>query len=165
MTDMTDEEVEQVDLAVVAYRDEGDWYVQEFPPAALDSVEAIARELRRYPGETGALALISVDEDFVLLVRAQGSLVRVLLSDATAATDWTLARSAVDHLGIYVDDDEDDQVPAGDLGIVADMGMSAQDMGALLDDYDLYPDEVLSEIAGRLGFGARFDEFAGLASS
>jgi putative tRNA adenosine deaminase-associated protein len=165
MADVTDTEVDQVDLAVVAYRDEGDWYVHEFPNESLGSVDTIARELRRYPGETGALALISVDEDFVLLVRAQGSLVRVLLSDATAATDWTLARSAVDHLGIHVDDDDDDQEPAGDLAIVADMGLPAQAMGELLDDFDLYPDEILSEIATKLGFGTRFDEFAGLASS
>ena len=82
---------------------------------------------------------------------------RVLLSDATAATDWTLARSAVDHIGVHVDD-EDDQAPAGDLAIVADMGMSAQDMGALLDDFDLYPEEILSDVADSVGFGAKFDE-------
>lgn len=158
---MTDEEVSAVDLALVAYRDEGDWNLSELPGRALDDVESIARELRRYPGETGALAMISVDEDFVLLVRVQGALVRVLLSDATAATDWSLARSAVDHLGIRVDD-EDDQAPAGDLGIVADMGYSAGEMGALLDDFDLYPEEVLSEIAGGLGFGSRFDELLDL---
>jgi putative tRNA adenosine deaminase-associated protein len=161
VTDMTDAEVSKVDLAVVAYRDEGDWNVAELPGRALDDIETISKELRRYPGETGALALISIDEDFVLLVRAQGSLVRVLLSDATAATDWTLARAAVNHIGVHVDD-EDDQAPAGDLGIVEDMGFPAADMGALLDDFDLYPDEVLSEIAGRLGFGERFDELADL---
>lgn len=160
MTDMTDAEVEAIDLAVVAYRDEDDWNLAELPGRALDDIETIGKELRRYPGETGALALISIDEDFVLLVRAQGSLVRVLLSDASAATDWTLARSAVDHIGVHVDVVDDDQAPAGDLGIVADMGFTAAEMGALLDDFDLYPDEVLSEIAGRLGFGSKFDEFA-----
>jgi putative tRNA adenosine deaminase-associated protein len=161
MTESTDAEVQRVDLAVVAYRDEGDWYVQELPPAVLDTVETIGHELRRYPGESGALALISVDEDFVVLVRAQGSLIKVLLSDASAATDWTLARSAIDHIGLPVDDD--DEVPAGDLGIVEDLGLIAPDMGALLDDLELYPDEVLSEIAGRLGFGERFDELADLS--
>jgi putative tRNA adenosine deaminase-associated protein len=158
---MTDAEVGEVDLAVVAYLDEGEWSVAELPDRALNSVDAIARELRRYPGENGALAMLSVAEDFVLLVRAQGAEVRVLLSDATAATDWTLARSAVDHLGIHVDD-EDEQLPAGDLGIVGDLGMPASDMGALLDDYDLYPDEILSEVAGRVGFGRRFDAMADL---
>ena len=161
MTDMTDAEVSAVDFAVVAYRDEGDWSVAELPPQTLDSVETIAKELRRYPGENGALALISVAADFVLMVRAQGSLVRVVLSDATAATDWSLARSAIDHIGIHVDDD-DDQEPAGDLAIFADMGMTAQDLGALLDDYDLYPEEILSEVADGVGFGTKFDELVGL---
>jgi putative tRNA adenosine deaminase-associated protein len=156
-------EADAVDLAVVAYRDEGVWYLQELRTTALESVDSIGKELRRYPGETGALALISVDEDFVLLVRAQGALITVLLSDASAATDWELARSAVDHLGLIVDDD-DEQAPAGDLSIVADMGYSAQEMGELLDDFDLYPDEVLSTIAERLGFGDRFDEMAGLSA-
>ena len=157
MTDMTDAEVSAIDFALVAYRDEGDWNLAELPGRALDDVETISRELRRYPGENGALAMISVDEDFVLVIRAQGSLVRVLLSDATAATDWALARSAVDHLGVHVDID-DEQAPAGDLDIVADLGFSAAEMGALLDDYDLYPEEVLSEIARTIGFGQKFDE-------
>jgi len=129
MSEMTDAEVGKVDLAVVAYRDQGDWYVQELPPASIDSIESIGRELRRYPGESGALAMISVDEDFVLLIRAQGAMTTVLLSDASAATDWTLARSAVDHLGVHVEVD-DEEVPAGDLAIVADLGLSAADMGA-----------------------------------
>jgi putative tRNA adenosine deaminase-associated protein len=158
---MTDAEVGEIDLALVAYLDEGQWSVAELPDRALDSVDAIARELRRYPGENGALAMLSVAEDFVLLVRTQGNDVKVLLSDATAATDWSLARSAVDHLGIHVDD-EDEQLPAGDLGIVDDLGMPASEMGALLDDYDLYPDEILSEVAGRVGFGRTFDAIADL---
>lgn len=164
MAEMTDAEVEEVDLAVVAYREEGVWSVATLNPGSLDSLETIAKELRRYPGDNGALGMISIDEEFVLLVRAQGSLVKVLLSDASAATDWTLARSAVDHLGVPVEDD-DEQVPAGDLGIVSDMGFAAMDMGVLLDDYELYPDELLSEIAAALGFGQMFDDLAGLSNA
>ncbi len=162
MTDVTDAEIEAIDLAVVAYRDEGEWNVADLPPRALDDVETISRELRRYPGETGALALVAVDEDFVLLIRAQGSVVRVLLSDATAATDWPIARSAIDHIGVHVDLDDEEQAPAGDLAIVADMGFAAADMGELLDDWDLLPEDVLSEIADRLGFGEKFDVLVGL---
>jgi len=162
MGEITDAEVGEIDLAVVAYRDDGDWNVAELPDRSLDTVDLIAKELRRYPGDNGAVALISVAEDFVLLVRAQGSLVRVLLSDATAATDWSLARSAVDHIGVHVDDD-DEQAPAGDLAILEDMGMSAKDMGALLDDYDLYPEEILSDVADNVGFGSKFDELLGIS--
>jgi len=160
MSEITDAEVGEIDLAIVAYLDEGDWNVAELPDRSLDTVDTIAKELRRYPGENGALAMLSVAEDFVLFVRAQGSLVRILLSDVTASTDWTLARSAINHIGIFVDD-EDDQAPAGDLAILADMGMSAKDMGALLDDYDLYPEEILSDVADNVGFGTKLDELLG----
>lgn len=159
MSDMTDAEIAAIDVAVAVYRDEGTWNLAELPLHALDDVDAIAHELRRYPGENGALAMLAIDEDFVILVRAQGTLVRVLLSDATAAPDWSLARSAVDHLGVHVEIDEEEQAPAGSLDILADLGLSAADMGELLDDLDLEPEEVLAEIADAVGFGDEFDEY------
>jgi len=159
VSDITDAEIAAIDVAVAAYRDEGIWNLAELPLHALDDVDAIAHELRRYPGDNGALAMLAIDEDFVILVRAQGTLVRVLLSDATAAPDWTLARSAVDHLGLHVEIDEEEQAPAGSLDLLADLGLSAADMGELLDDLDLEPEEVLAEIADAIGFGDEFDEY------
>ena len=41
-------------------------------------------------------------------------------------------------------------------------GVLAAESTALLDDVDLYPDEMLSEIAGQLGFGEQFDDAVGL---
>ena len=159
MSDLTDAEIDAIDVAVAVYRDEGIWNLAELPLHALDDVDAIAHELRRYPGDNGALAMLAIDEDFVILVRAQGTLVRVLLSDATAAPDWSLARSAIDHLGVHAEIDEEEQAPAGSLDILADLGLSAADMGELLDDLDLDPEEVLAEIADAAGFGAEFDQY------
>ena len=62
-------------------------------------------------------------------------------------------------------DDEDEQVPAGDLGIVADLGMPASDLGALLDDFDLYPDEILGEVAAQGGFGRSSTTWSGSPSA
>ena len=56
-------------------------------------------------------------------------------------------------------------MPAGDLDLLADLGLHAIDMGALLDEVDLYPDDMLSEIARRLGFGELFDDAVGLTSA
>jgi len=156
---------EGVDFVLVAYREEGLWQLQELEAEKAADVDEFAVELRRYPGDGGALGLVSIDEDFFLLVRVLGAEVRLLLSDVTAATDWPLAASVVEHLDLPLPDDEEEQEPAGDLGIVADLGMGAMDMGALLDDYDLYPDEMLSEIAAKLGFGRMYDELVGVASS
>ena len=39
------------------------------------------------------------------------------------------------------------------------------ELGLLLDDVDLYPDEILSDVARRLGFGEQFDDAVGLTSA
>ena len=40
--------------------------------------------------------------------------------------------------------------------------MTDPDDEALLDDLDLYPDEMLGDIAAKLGFGKQFDETVGV---
>jgi len=158
------ENVEGVDFALVAYREENVWRMEEVPGDRVHDMDSLTAELRRWPGDFGSLGMVSVDEDFFVLVRVAGQTTRVLLSDVTAATEWPIARSVVEELELPMPDDEDEQLPAGDLAIVADLGLPAMDMGALLDDYDLYPDEVLGDIAHRLGFGALYDETLGVAA-
>ncbi|WP_101525740.1 tRNA adenosine deaminase-associated protein [Nocardioides houyundeii] len=155
---------EGIDFALAAYREDGVWQLQEIAATALSSVETLAHGLRRLPADNGVLGMVAIDEDFFVLVRVTGSRVGVLLSDVTAATEWELAQSAVDFLGLPPPEDDDDQVPAGDLGLIGDLGLAAREMGVLLDDVDLYPDEMLSDIAGRLGFGPEFDDVVGLRS-
>ena len=162
MTQEFEANTEGVDFVLVAYREEGLWQLQELEAEKAADLDGFAVELRRYPGDGGALGLVSIDEDFFLLVRVLGAAVRLLLSDVTAATAWPLAASVVEHLDLPLPDDEEEQEPAGDLGIVADLGMGAMDMGALLDDYELYPDEMLGDIASRLGFGRLYDEIVGV---
>lgn len=164
MSEQSEAIADGIDFAVVAYREEGTWQVEPLAEDKVEDLDSLAAELRRWPGDGGSLGLLSVDEDFFLIVRVLGAETRILLSDITAATDWPVARSAVEHLELPLPDDEDDQVPAGDLGIVADLGMGAMDMGALLDEYELYPDEMLGDIATKLGFGAQFEEAVGVAA-
>jgi putative tRNA adenosine deaminase-associated protein len=159
------EEIQGVDFALAAYREEGVWEVVELAHPVLKDVPTLAGALRRFPGDGGAIGMVAIDEDFFVIVRVAGPSVRVLLSDITAADEWELARSAVEELGLPEPEDEDEQLPAGDLDILGDMGMSAMDMGVLLDDFDLYPDEMLSDVARRLGFGPLFDEAVGLTSA
>jgi putative tRNA adenosine deaminase-associated protein len=154
-----------VDFALAAFVDDGDWQVQDIATPAFDSIEALSHALRQVSGEAGAVGMVAVDEDFFVLVRVTGSTTRVLLSDVTAADEWELAQSAIDFLGLPPPEDDDVEVPAGDLDLLADLGLHAIDMGALLDDVELYPDEMLSDIARRLGFGELFDDAVGLASA
>lgn len=165
MSEQLEANAEGIDFAVVAFREEGVWQVEQLPEDSIEDIDSFAQELRRWPGDGGSLGMLSVDEDFFILLRVQGTKARLLLSDVTAATDWPIARSAIAFLELPIPEDEDDQAPAGDLGILADLGLGAMDMGALLDDYELYPDEMLGDIARRVGFGAQFDEAVGVSAS
>ena len=159
------EQIDGIDFALAAYREEGMWQVQELAPDVLEDIHTLAHALRRFPGDGGAVGMVAVDEDFFVIVRVAGASTRVLLSDVTAADEWELASSVVDFLNLPDVEDEDDPVPAGDLDLLGDLGMHAMDMAVLIDDVDLYPDEMLSDVARRLGFGERFDEAVGLASA
>ena len=154
-----------IDFALAAYREGGRWSVQDLAHDHLEDIETIADALRRLPGDGGAVAMVAVDEDFFLIVRVIGAATRVLLSDVTAAEDWELAGSAVEFLGLpeLELEDEGDQVPAGDLDLLGDLGLHELEMVVLLDDVDLYPDEILSDVARQLGFGEQFDDAVGLS--
>lgn len=157
-------EADAADLAVVAFHDGDNWSVRELPDVEYSSLHEIEHELRRFPDEAKAFVMLSLYEDCVIIARVVDAQLAVVLSDITAASNWQLARAVTDHLGLVVDqyDEDEDQVPAGDLAILAPLGMSAPDLAEILDDPELYPDEVMSAIAEELGFGELFDEVADL---
>lgn len=160
------DQLDSVDFALAAYRDDGEWQLQDIASPAFASVESLSHALRRLPGG-GAVAMVAVEEDFFVIVRVQGPSTHVLLSDITAADEWELAQSALEFLGLPVfgDLDDEDVAPAGDLDLLGDLGMPAMDMAVLIDDDDLYPDEMLSEVARSLGFGELFDDAVGFTSA
>ena len=154
------ESAEAIDFAFAAAREDGAWQLSPLPPRAATELSVLLHALGQLPSDSGTLGMVSVDEDFLpMLIRVSAHGSRLLLSDVGAATESPLARAVVDYLELPHPDDDDDQIqPAGDLGLVSDLGLSAMELGALCDDLDLYPDEVLGDIARRLGFGREFDE-------
>ena len=87
----------------------------------------------------------------------RGQHVQVLLSDAAAAADWPIARDVVDYLGEEpIDEDEEEGEPIGDLGIVADLGLSDFDMSAIIDNLDLSSVEMLVEVADKIKLNPQF---------
>lgn len=157
--------IESVDFALAAYREEGVWQVAELTPDHATDVETLAAALRRFPGDGGVVGLVAVEEDFFVLVRVSGQDTRVMLSDISAAAEWEIAATVVDHLGLPVVVDDDAAEPAGDLELLSDLGVDAMFLAEILDDDELYPDEMLSEVARGLGFGELFDDAVGLASA
>ncbi|MCO5995033.1 tRNA adenosine deaminase-associated protein [Actinoallomurus rhizosphaericola] len=152
-------ELDTADFAVVVYREDDAWEVEQLPIALTEDLEGLIHALRQQPSLGGAIGLVAVGDDFFVALRVLGDEVIVFLSDVTASVDWELARQIVEFLELDIPDDEElDQVlPAGDMSIFADLGLDEMELGALSGDLDLYPDEMLASIAKRLGFAAAFE--------
>ncbi|MEO7979607.1 MAG: tRNA adenosine deaminase-associated protein, partial [Sporichthyaceae bacterium] len=98
----------------------------------------------------------SYGDDFFLALRPEGDEIRLMLSDATAADEWPIAAEVLEALDEPVPD-EDEVEPAGDLDIFSDLGMDAGELSGVCCDIELYPDEMLGQVASRIGFGPQFD--------
>jgi putative tRNA adenosine deaminase-associated protein len=155
---MVDGQRDGTDFAVVVYREDGQWVVSTLPSNAADDLERLINVIRQQPGDGGSIGLVSVAEDFFVAIRILGDEERVLLSDVTAAQEWPLAREVLEWLDLPMpEDDELEQVqPAGDLSAFADLGLPPMEIAMICEDEDLYPDEMLTSIASRLGFGEEF---------
>lgn len=143
--------------AVVVFRGEDGWQVEELPPTVTRDLAAVEAAVRGQA--SGAFALVDIaDEFFVVVRRAQGE-DRWLLSDVTAAASWDLAAQVMERLDLDVprEDELDDVWPVGDLGVFADLGLDAMELGAILSDVDAYADEMLSTLARRLGFSEAYE--------
>lgn len=156
---MTMTDVSATDFAVLAYREDDRWEAEVLPEALTSDLSALIQALRQQPSAAGTIGFVGVGDDFFIAVRIDRGEVSVFLSDVTAAVDWPLAAQALDFLDIPVPEDEDlDQVlPAGDLSIFADLGLEEWELCAIAGDLDLFPDEAVASIAGRLKFREAMD--------
>lgn len=154
---MTD--VDAMDFAVVVYREDDRWEAEILPVALTEDLAGLIHALRQQPSLGGTVGLVSVGDDFFVAIRLLGDEVRVFLSDVTASVDWPLAGQVLEYLDIPIPEDEElDQVlPVGDMSIFADLGLDEMELGAISGDLELYPDEMLLSIAGRLGFATAFE--------
>ena len=147
-----------VDFAVVVFREDGQWQVSELPNRSAEDMPALLHAVRQQPSEGPTLSLCSYGDDFFLALRPDGTDVRLMISDASAAGDWPVAKQALDLAGEAAPDDDDEIMsPAGDLEIFADLGMSSMELVAICSDLELYPDEMLDQVASRIGFGPQFE--------
>lgn len=151
-------------FAIMAYREEGRWICDPLPDAVYDDLQAFVGALRRQPGDGGAIAIVDVDDEYFLAGRlGPNGDVRLLLSDATAAEVDDLAVQVLEQLGEEApgEDELDEVWAAGDLALFADAGLSERELEAILDDLDLYADEMIEAIASRVGFGQAYAEAVG----
>jgi putative tRNA adenosine deaminase-associated protein len=151
---------DEIDFVLAAYREDGQPLVQELAKDLANDLDELIVQLRRLPGDAGAIGFVSLVEEVFVITRVRGQHVQVLLSDGTAAAEWPIARDVADYLGEDILEEEDEPEPMGDLGILADLGLSDFDLGAILDDLDMGSDEMLLAIADKIKLNPQFRKVA-----
>jgi len=142
-------------FAVAAIREDGRWRCAPMDPDALVDLDAAITELRGLRSTGAVLGLLDVDDEFFVLLRPTPGGVAMMVSDAAAALDYDVAADVLDLLRVDLppdDDALDDVWPEGDLAILADLGLPADELEVLASQVELYPDEQLAAIGRRCGF-------------
>ncbi|MCW5952493.1 MAG: tRNA adenosine deaminase-associated protein [Propionibacteriaceae bacterium] len=148
---------DDIDLVLALYREDGQPVVLALEAELANDFDGLITQLRRVPGDGGALGMVSLATEVFVLVRVRGKHVQVLLSDVGAAEDWPIARDVVDYLGIELpEDDDDDAYPVGDLEMLADSGLHDFELEAIASNYDEDSTALLEQIAERVKFGREF---------
>ena len=153
-----------VDFVVAAWAENGVWRVERLPKRSVTSVDMLIQTLGAHVADGGVLGLVSIAEDYYLVAKVVGNQSSMYLSDAAACVDSDLAGDILEFLELdEPDDDElDEVIPAGDELILNSWGVDADEFELLAGDPDQYPDEALSALATRLGFGEQFNNLIGL---
>lgn len=142
-------------FGVAVVREDGKWRCAPMKAASLTSLKAAETELRELRSAGAVFGLLDIDDEFFVIARPAPAGTRLFLSDATAALDYDIAEEVLRALDGDVDlDDLEDEEPfeKGDLGLLADLGLSQGVLSIILSDDD-YADEQLSRIAQEMGFG------------
>ena len=146
----------ELDIGVAAWHEDGRWTLGILPDP--NDIGLIISRLKSQQTNGGAIALISIDDEFFILIRVVGSHISFFLSDATASLDYEVAEELLEIADIPLPEEDEEPGPIGQVEILADLGLSGMEISALCNDEELFPDEQLEAIANRLGFGDQFAE-------
>jgi putative tRNA adenosine deaminase-associated protein len=145
-----------VDFGCIAWHEDGRW--DAIGLNTTRDIGLIMDALKSQQTNGGALALIAIEDEFVIIARALGDQMQMMISDVTYALDYEVAAELVEVLDLEFPQDEDEPQPGGDIDLLSDLGLGEMELLSILDDSELYPDEQLEAIANRLGFGEQFNQ-------
>lgn len=144
-------------FAVTVARVNATWQVRAFN----DDYSSLKRSIdavRTLRAEGAAFAMLSIEDDYFVLVRPTPQGVKLLISDATAATEDDFAADILDELDADQPDPEDTPYAEGDFDILADLGLSEQIMSIITDETDWWASEQLQRITEELGFDDELEQ-------
>jgi len=145
-----------VDFGCIAWHEDGRWSVNSL--TSTRDIGSIIDSIKAQQTNGGAIALIAIEDEFVIIARALGDQMQMMISDVTYALDYEVAAELIEVLDLEFPEEEDESQPGGDLDLLNDLGVSEMELLSILDDTELYPDEQLEAIANRLGFGEQFNQ-------
>ena len=145
-----------VDFGCIAWHEDGRWNATAL--ASTRDIGSIIDSLKAQQTNGGAIALIAIEDEFVIIARSLGDQMQMMISDVTYALDYEVAAELIEVLDLEFPEEEDEEQPGGDLDLLNDLGVSEMELLTILDDTELYPDEQLEAIANRLGFGEQFNQ-------
>jgi len=144
------------DFGVIAWREEGVWRASRL--ANTRDFGSIMDQLKAQQGDGGSIVLIAIDEEFFLIARGLGQTMQMMISDVTYAAEYEIAADLIDALELPFPEDEDEPQPGGDVDLLSDFGVNAMELEVMSDDLEMYPEEQITALAHRLGFGEVFDQ-------
>ncbi|WP_433417326.1 tRNA adenosine deaminase-associated protein [Microtetraspora malaysiensis] len=124
-----------------------------------DDLGDAVQEVLGLEGDELVLLCVEVEDEWFAIVRYENDLdLRVFLSDAQSGQGDPLAEIFTDLAGVAVDKEPADLGvrPAGDFDLLADLGVSSEELLELSMEEGL-PADVLSVIAERLSFADELD--------
>ena len=144
------------DFAIEAWHEDGRWSIASLPDP--DDLTHIIDRLKKQQTNGGAVALLTIDDEFFLAIRVLGTHVKFFISDISCAIDYEVAAEFLELADLDQPEEDDEPLPAGDLDIFSDLGLHSMELSSLCDDADLFPDEQIEAIANRLGFSDQLTE-------
>jgi putative tRNA adenosine deaminase-associated protein len=146
-------------FAAVLARVDGAWSGQEIDLDEFDDLDGVVDALRDIADGGLAVMFLEQDDEYFLIVRVDGDRdARTFISDVRAIdTFGTAAMIMEDEVPIVraVDDDEDslrpEGQPAGDSMILADLGLSEEQLLRLCGEEGRLPADVITAACERAG--------------
>jgi len=145
-----------VDFGCIAWHEDGRWNAATL--SSTRDIGSVIDSLKAQQTNGGAIALIAIEDEFVIIARMLGDQMQMMISDVTYALDYEVAGELIEVLDLEFPEEEDESQPGGDLDLLNDLGVSQMELLTILDDPELYPDEQLEALANRLGFGDQFNQ-------
>jgi putative tRNA adenosine deaminase-associated protein len=143
---------EDLDYSAILWREEGIWNAIKVPARQAIVLDDLLDLCRQYPGEGGVYAVVGVSGEFFILLRSDPRKTEALISDGIALLDWDIAEDAADLIDLqWQEDDLEDYEAIGDLNILANFGLKAEDLSMICENPDLEPDQQISEVFKRIG--------------